>query len=79
MNVKEIQLRENYSYEPNPGMLTGYVKLGVGGGEIKINISEKQAVGLVKLLAELMLETTREVAQAMTLEILEQPLLGSSK
>lgn len=72
MNVKEIHIRRQASYEKNPGMLTGTISFMHGIGEVTVNISEAQANQMIALLADALVETAKLVGKTMTTEILEQ-------
>lgn len=74
MNVKEIAIRQQYSYEPSPGMLTGKVIFTHDMGEVTVNISTEQAARFVALLADAILETAKVVGNTMKKEIIDQTL-----
>ncbi len=69
--LKSIYLASN-DYGPNKGTLSGNAEFRNEFGEVKVTIRPEHAARIVEILAEALVETTRETARMMTTQIIEQ-------
>lgn len=69
--LKSIYLSTE-SYGPRKGRLTGNAEFTNQFGEVKITINPEHAARIVEILAEALVATTRETAQLMTSQVIEQ-------
>lgn len=69
--LKSIYL-SSVDYGPTKGILTGQAEFKNEFGEVRIQIRPEHASRIVEILAEALVETTRETAKLMTSQILEQ-------
>ena len=59
-------------YGKEKGQLTGTAEFQNEFGEMKISIRQEHAARIVEVLAEALVATTRETAQLMTSQVIEQ-------
>ena len=70
MLLKSIYLRRNM-YGVEEGKLKGNIDVGTSLGEIKLILTEEKCQQILNLVADALVEQTKEVAQLMTAELIE--------
>lgn len=69
MILKQIYLNRN-EYGPSKGSLEGNVTFMGEHGEIKLTIGDEQARAFVKVFSKALVESSKEVANRLTAEVL---------
>lgn len=69
--LKSIYL-STQDYGRDKGLLTGNAEFRNEFGEVKITIRPEHAARIVEILAEALVQTTREAATLMTSQVIEQ-------
>ena len=81
MKLKTLTIRRAASYEHHAGQMTGAVQFEGDTGSITLPLNESICSQIIALCATKMVESTKDLAENMTAEIIEEgasvPLLES--
>ncbi len=72
MRLNKISIERRQSYEKNPGQLEGEVEFGSETGVITLRLTPKHVEQIINICADSIVAVSKEVAQELTSEIIEQ-------